>query len=170
MFTKKANLRQKLLNDPYYRFRSLEEIALAAELGVKINVANASVDDWLRLPGISIHQAKQLVALAGMGVELLCIEDIAAALSLPVERLQGLRSILQFCYYHSDSALAPPKINPNNATSEQLNSLPEMTEDLSQQLIEERSKNGNYRHIIDLQQRLNLTGQQVNQLIHYLQF
>ncbi|MBR8830933.1 MAG: hypothetical protein N5P05_000142 [Chroococcopsis gigantea SAG 12.99] len=167
---KKANLRQKILNDPYYRFQSGEEIAIAAQLGIKINVASASVDDWLRLPGISIHQAKQLVALVGMGVELLCVEDISAALSLPGDRFTPFRAVLEFCYYHEESALAPPKINPNNATPEQLNSIPGMSSSLIQGLIDERDKKGYYRHIIDLQQRLNLTGQQINQFIHYLQF
>ncbi|MCE2664314.1 MAG: ComEA family DNA-binding protein, partial [Microcystis sp. 53602_E8] len=43
-------LKAKISNDPYYRFRSLDEIAMAAQLGIKINVSQAGVDDWLRLP------------------------------------------------------------------------------------------------------------------------
>lgn len=74
-------LRAQILADPYYRFQSLAEVALAAELGISIDVNQASVDDWLRLPGLSIHQARQLVQLTQNGVQFYAIEDIAAALS-----------------------------------------------------------------------------------------
>jgi len=56
-------LRSKLLNDPYYRFQSIEEIAIAVSLGIRIDVNQANVDDWLRLPGLSIHHARSLVKL-----------------------------------------------------------------------------------------------------------
>ncbi|MCX7594440.1 MAG: hypothetical protein N2235_11880, partial [Fischerella sp.] len=44
-------LRSKLLKDPYYRLQSVEEIAIAASLGIRIDANQATVDDWLRLPG-----------------------------------------------------------------------------------------------------------------------
>ena len=52
----KMSLRSRILENPYYRFQSPFEIAVAADLGVRIDVNQAGVDDWLRLPGISIHQ------------------------------------------------------------------------------------------------------------------
>jgi len=52
-------------------------IAVAA-LGIQIDVNQASVD-WLRLPGLSIHQAR--VELCRSGVQFYCLEDIAAALN-----------------------------------------------------------------------------------------
>lgn len=55
------------LQDPYYRFQSVEELRLAAVLGVRLDVNQASVDDWLRLPGLSIHQARLLVTLNQSG-------------------------------------------------------------------------------------------------------
>ncbi|MGB7440454.1 MAG: ComEA family DNA-binding protein, partial [Coleofasciculaceae cyanobacterium] len=48
------SIRVRLENDPYYRLQSVQEIAVAAALGIKIDVNRAGVDDWLRLPGISI--------------------------------------------------------------------------------------------------------------------
>ena len=75
--------RQKMANDPYYRFGSLAELPIAAELGIKIDVNSATIDDWLRLPGLSIHQARALVALQQAGLELYSIEDLAAALGMP---------------------------------------------------------------------------------------
>jgi DNA uptake protein ComE-like DNA-binding protein len=62
--------------------------------------------------------------LSGMGVELLCLEDLAAALSVPVARLKAWEPILEFAYYSRESQLAPPKINPNTASIEQLTTLP----------------------------------------------
>lgn len=174
-WTKKLNpqrqaIRQRILNDPYYRFCSLEEIAIAAELGVKIEVNQASIDDWLRLPGISIHQARTLVDLVKMGVELLCIEDLAAALSIPVQRLNHVVPLLSFCYYDPDSLLTPQRINPNNATIEQLESIPLIDLILAQKIVHDRQKNGNYKSLANFQKRLSLDGQIIGQLMHYLQF
>jgi len=81
-------LRTKLLNDPYYRLQSGEEIQIAAKLGIRIDANQATVDDWLRLPGLSIHQARSLVELSRSGVKFYCIEDIAAALAIPAPRLE----------------------------------------------------------------------------------
>jgi DNA uptake protein ComE-like DNA-binding protein len=163
-------LRNKILNDPYYRFRSLDEIAMAAQLGIKINVSQAGVDDWLRLPGISIHQARMLVELVGMGVELLAIEDLAAALSVPVARLKAIEPILEFAYYSPESLLAPPKINPNTASLEQLKTLPLVSDNLAVAIIQKRQEQGLFKNIVDFQRRLSLDAQYISQLMHFLQF
>ena len=58
------NLRRQIhplasrLTDQGYRLRSQGEVDLAAELGFSLDVNQATVDDWLRLPGISIRQAR----------------------------------------------------------------------------------------------------------------
>ncbi|WP_049858567.1 ComEA family DNA-binding protein [Gloeothece citriformis] len=174
-FTQKLNpqhqiIRQKIKNDPYYRFQSLEEITIARELGIKIDVNQASVDDWLRLPGISIHQARILVKLVGMGVELLSIEDVAAALSVPVRRLKPLEPILDFCYYDPESLLNPQRINLNQAHVKQLEQLPFLSPTLAEQIIADRHQKGDYKNIVDFQQRLNLSGEIISQIMHYLIF
>jgi DNA uptake protein ComE-like DNA-binding protein len=97
-----SSLRTRILNDPYYRLRSLDEIKIATSLGLKIDVNQACVDDWLRLPGISIHQAQTLVKLNEAGVQFYCLEDIAAALNMPIQRLQPLALLLEFQYYERD--------------------------------------------------------------------
>lgn len=95
-------LRTAILKDPHYRLRSTREIAVAAALGVKIDANRASVDDWLRLPGLSIHQARSLVDLNRSGVQFYCLEDIAAALGLPLQQIQPLEPLLSFRYYNLD--------------------------------------------------------------------
>ena len=167
---KRQAIRHQLINDPYYRLQSVSEIEIAAELGIAIDVNQASVDDWLRLPGISIHQARELVELVGMGVQLLCLEDVAAALSVPVHRIKPWEPILHFCYYDSESLHTPFRVNPNTASHEELSLIPVLDGDLINNILENRRENGIYRNFTDLQRRLSLNGQQMSQLIHYFQF
>ncbi|MEO0539749.1 MAG: ComEA family DNA-binding protein [Cyanobacteria bacterium P01_A01_bin.105] len=157
-------LRSRLQHNPYYRFCSVKEVAAAARLGVKIDVNRATVDDWLRLPGISIHQARTLVELTQRGTPLLCLEDVAAAVNLPLSRLLPLVSILDFRYY--DEGLARP-LSLNHASGVQLMQIPGLDRALAQQLLYHR-RFGPYRSWDDVQQRLRLSPQQVTQLIHYL--
>ena len=161
-----SSIRTKLLNDPYYRLQTNAEIAIAADLGIQIDVNKAKVDDWLRLPGLSIHQARNLVQLCEAGVQFCCIEDIAAALSISVQQLQPLVPILKFCYY--DELLAIKAVSPNNATVEQLAAI--TTIDLAQAIVQNRNLQGNYRNLVDFQRRLSLPGTVISQLMYYLQF
>lgn len=163
------NLRRKILQDPYYRFQSWEEIAIAAEMGVKIEVNQAGVDDWLRLPGISIRQARTLVELVGMGMQFLCLEDLAAALSLPPQRLKPLAPLLSFAYYEVDSPLTPQRIDLNTARVEQLKQIPYLDPCEAELIVGERRENGAYQNLPDFQRRLGFSSQLMSQLMHYLQ-
>jgi DNA uptake protein ComE-like DNA-binding protein len=162
------SIRQKLLDDPYFRLKSASEIAIAAELGIYIDANQATVDDWLRLPGISIHQARSLVQLSQSGVKFYCIEDVAAALGLPVQRLLPVAAIVKFLYYHELPSAS--KINPNTASLEELIGVPIIEISLAKIIIENRNMLGKYRNLADLQQRLSLSGEAVAQLMYYLIF
>ena len=170
MFKSQFGIRNKIANDPYYRFQSLKEIAIAAELGIKIDVNLATVDDWLRLPGFSIRQARSLVELVGMGVQLLCLEDVAAAIGVSVGHLQPYEAILAFAYYDRLSPLSPVKININSASETELREIPGITNDLARTIIANRQQQGKYRHVVDLSARLNFDSNLVSQLMHYLRF
>lgn len=163
-------IRARLESNPYYRLQSAEEIAIAAELGISIDVNQASVDDWLRLPGISIHQARSLVELSGMGVQFYCLEDIAAALSVPAQRLKPLQPILNFCYYDADCLSTPQPINPNTASVEQLTKIPAVDLFLARVIVQNRLEGGNYRNLADFQRRLSLSPQLISELMYYLRF
>ncbi|MEW6495089.1 MAG: ComEA family DNA-binding protein [Cyanobacteriota bacterium] len=163
-------IRARLQSDPYYRLQSAEEIAIAVELGIKIDVNQASVDDWLRLPGISIHQARSLVELSGMGVQFYCLEDLAAALSVPAQRLKPLQPILNFCYYDADSLATPQQVNPNTASVEQLTKIPAVDLFLARAIVQNRFESGNYRNLADFQRRLSLNPQLISELMYYLRF
>ncbi|MGV0023764.1 helix-hairpin-helix domain-containing protein [Phormidesmis priestleyi ANT.L61.2] len=157
-----------ILNDPFYRFQSLDEIRLAASLGIQIDVNQASVDDWLRIPGLSIHQARMLTQLSQSGVQFFCVEDLAAALGLSLQRLKPLEPILSFCYYDEDCMTQ--RVNLNTASVEELGSIPDMGTVLARAIVRNRVSNGPYKNLVDLQKRLSLPSQTVSHLMHYLNF
>lgn len=164
-------LRAKLLNDPYYRLQSGEEMQIAAQLGIRIDANQATVDDWLRLPGLSIHQARSLVELSRSGVKFYCIEDIAAALGLPVPRLEPLKLLLNFSYYDHESLVGSTQlINPNIATVEDLVQIPYIDVFLAQAVVQNRLSAGAYRNLADFQRRLQLSGEAIAQLMYFLRF
>jgi DNA uptake protein ComE-like DNA-binding protein len=164
------SIQTRIQSDPYYRLQSAQEIEVAAALGIKIDVNQATVDDWLRLPGISIHQARSLVELANSGVQFCCLEDIAAALSIPVARLQLLQPILSFCYYDAESPATPIPIPANTASVEQLSRIPGVDLFIARAIAQNRQEMGNYRNLADLQRRLALPPDLISEIMYYLRF
>jgi DNA uptake protein ComE-like DNA-binding protein len=168
---KLQKLRTKLLNDPYYRLQSGEEIQIAAKLGIRIDANQATIDDWLRLPGLSIHQARSLVELSRSGVKFYCIEDIAAALGMPAPRLEPLKCLLNFNYYDHESLDHPTHlVNPNTATVEKLAQIPFIDLSLAQAVVQNRQSAGLYHNLADFQRRLELSGEAIAQMMYFLRF
>jgi DNA uptake protein ComE-like DNA-binding protein len=160
--------RQKMANDPYYRFSSLAELPIAAELGIKIDVNMATIDDWLRLPGISIHQARALVNLQQAGLELYSIEDLAAALGMPVQRIQAWSLVLSFQYRAPE--LQPMLCNPSLDGVAELIQIPGIDVGLAELIVVDRQAHGSYRDLGDFQRRLAVSGAVLGKLMHYLKF
>ena len=165
---KKRAIASKIQNNPFYRFSSLSEIEIAAKLGIKIDVNQAGVDDWLRLPGISIHQAKVLVELVSRGVQLVCIEDIAAVLNVPLNRLICLEPILHFAYYHSLSPASQQQLNLNQVSATALSQIPGCDRDFAELIIQEKANNGRDKDFADFQARLNISNDSLEKLIYFL--
>lgn len=169
-YFRKLSLRQKIRNNPYYRFQSLEEVAIAQSLNITIDVNTATVDDWLRLPGFSIRQAQTLTALTATGVQFYSLEDLAAALNIPVQRLEPLAPILSFCFTERDPEIAPPSLNVNTATAEELARLPFFDQAFAETVVQNRQHYGTYGNLADFHQRLGLNSDLTSQLMHYLRF
>ncbi|EKQ69617.1 DNA uptake protein [Leptolyngbyaceae cyanobacterium JSC-12] len=168
-FTKAAQsqtIKSRILHDPYYRFQSVEELQLAASFGVRIDVNRAGVDDWLRLPGLSIHQARTLTELTQAGIQLHSLEDIAAALNLPAQRLNPLAPVLQFCYYDENSLHTIQPVDVNVASVETLARIPPVDLYLARLIVQNRP----YRNLPHLQRKLSLSSELTAQLLHYLKF
>lgn len=168
-FKQKA-IASKIRNNPFYRFQSVEEIAIASQLGIKIDVNQAGVDDWLRLPGISIHQAKILTEMVRRGIPLVCLEDIAAAIEVSSARLLPLESILYFAYYEPTSALSPQKINLNQADLKEIKQLPWKNNRLPRRILKEREANGKFQDILDFQSRMKLDNEAIADLLYRVRF
>ncbi|MGB3201741.1 MAG: ComEA family DNA-binding protein [Nodosilinea sp.] len=159
-------LASRLKQDPSYRLRSYQEVEQAARIGFSVDVNRATVDDWLRLPGLSIRQAQGLVRLRQAGVQFHCLEDVAAALGVASTQIAPLAPVLSFCYYDSSDAL--PTLSLNQATVHQLGCLPGLPPALAQAIVRERSRRGPYADLADLQRRLGLAPDLVQTLMYYL--
>ncbi|NER80747.1 MAG: ComEA family DNA-binding protein [Leptolyngbya sp. SIO1D8] len=159
--------RDRWLRDPFARLTSLEEVPAAAALGVRIDANQATVDDWLRLPGISIHQARTLVTLSQSGVPFHCMEDIAAALGVPHRQLMPLNPIVQFCYYDPVSPVTGQTVLLNQATTAELLTLPGISTSLVERIINERRRSP-FANWGDFHHRLRLTPEQTACWMHYL--
>lgn len=167
--TASQSVQARIVNDPYYRLQTLEEVAIAVNLGIRIDVNRAGVDDWLRLPGLSIHQASALAELTQAGIHLHSLEDIAAVTNLPIHRLQPFEPILLFCYYDPESLHQMQRIDANTASVEMLLRIPGVDLYLARAIVQNRTM-GPYRNLINLQRRLSLPTGLTEQLLHYLKF
>lgn len=159
--------RIQMLKDPYYRFESIEEVKAAAELGITIDVNRASIDDWLRLPGLSIHQARSLTQLTQAGVQFHSLDDIAAALDIPIHTLLPLESILRF-YYYGDTNILSNCVDLNTASVQTLQQVPLFTNGLIDAIVSDRQQHGKYLSLADFQRRLSISSELMNDLIHYI--
>jgi DNA uptake protein ComE-like DNA-binding protein len=140
--------------------------SIAAPSPASIDVNQASIDDWLTLPGISIHQARSIVQISQSGVQYHDLEDLAAVLGIPAAQLVALSDRLQFCYYDGPDI---DRLDPNLATAAELSRLPGLDASWADRIIQERS-HGPYRNLAHLQQRLNLSGELLSQAMHSLRF
>ncbi|HIK16231.1 MAG TPA: ComEA family DNA-binding protein [Leptolyngbyaceae cyanobacterium M33_DOE_097] len=163
------SLAAKIKNDPFYRFQTIEELQIAAQLGISIDANQATVDDWLRLPGISIHQARALVELTHSGVQFHAIDDIAAVLGVSVDRLKPLQLVLRFCYYDPESVCTVQPVNVNTASLEMLLKVPKIDLHLARAIVAHRTTSP-YRNLPHLQKRLSLPPTLTAELMHYLRF
>jgi len=160
-------LRERLQRDPLTRLENLAEVAIAAELGMRIDVNQATVDDWLRLPNVSIHQARTLVSLSHSGVVFCGLDDVAAALGIPSPQLAPLAPVLQFCYYDEASTVTALPTSLNQATTAQLMTLPGMSMAIAERIVNERRRSP-FTNWSDVHHRLRLAPEQTSQWMHFL--
>lgn len=162
-------VRSRIQSDPTYQLQSLDEVAIAVELGVTIDVNRATEADWLRLPILTADQGRSLTALSQAGIQFHCLDDIAAALSLPVQHLHPLDPILKFYYYDTDDLTTPLPINPNQASIAALADIPGVTIALALQIVHHRTPRP-FQDLADLQKRLSLSAETIEALMHYVHF
>ncbi|MGF1513207.1 MAG: helix-hairpin-helix domain-containing protein [Elainellaceae cyanobacterium] len=158
----------EIRQNPYCRLQTPEDMAIAVELGLFIDANRAAVDDWLRLPYLSIHQARQLVALRQAGVVFYSLEDLSVGLGVSVAVFEAWAALIQFRYYSADET-SLGGLNPNYAPLTALAKLPGVGEETARAIVAARDAKP-FRDLVDLQRRLGLSRETVNQLLQYLRF
>jgi DNA uptake protein ComE-like DNA-binding protein len=139
-------------------------VALAAEMGLTVDANRATLDDWLRLPGISIHQARTLVNLRYQGVTYAALEDVATALGVPPATLYPIAPAIAFRYY--DAPVIPP-VDLNRATVEDLLRVPGMPPDWAEWIVRSRQW-GPFRDLAEFQRRCQVPPVAMERWLHYL--
>lgn len=173
----------RLQSSPYAPLNTPEEIQLASHLELTIDVNRATLRDWQRLPQLSPTQSQLLVQLTQKGMQFNSLDDMAAALGVKVKMLQPLTPVLRFYYYEDltspnvasgddseallDDTSSPIPINPNQASLSEIMQIPNMTEGLAQQIIQQR-QNQPYQNLVDLKERLSLSTETLASLMYYV--
>lgn len=159
----------KLRQNPALRLRSFEEVAHAAALGWHLDVNRATATDWLRLPGCTPRQVDLLLRLQAGGVQLSGPEDLQRLLELPEPVLRGWQPLLRFSWYADPPKAGPPPLDLNQASGEQLERRLGLSGERNQRLLRERQR-GAFLDLADLQQRLQLPADVVEELIGKVRF
>ncbi|MEB3268231.1 MAG: helix-hairpin-helix domain-containing protein [Leptolyngbya sp.] len=158
-------VRARLRKNPQARLRSPAEVAIAAALGCGIDANRATIDDWLRLPGISIHQARTLATLSQNGVAFFALEDIATALGIAVTALEPLAAAIHFRYYEPTGA--PTQLDLNRTTVAQLMQVPGLPRDWAEWIVRSR-QDGPFRDLAEFQRRCQVPPVAMARWMHYL--
>jgi DNA uptake protein ComE-like DNA-binding protein len=162
----------RLRQQPDHRLRSGDEAQHAAALGWRLDVNRASADDWLRLPGIQPGHVDLLLRLQQGGVQLSGLDDLQRLLDLPNSLLAQWEPLLLFRWYGDGlpPAAATHRLVLNRSTAAQLEQqLPQLNAERRARLLRERQRQP-FQDLADLQQRLQLPPDLVEDLIGRVRF
>ncbi|BAC91092.1 helix-hairpin-helix domain-containing protein [Gloeobacter violaceus] len=158
-----------LMQDSQQRLQSDQDMRLARELGMGIDINRCSIDDLLRLPGLSIIEARRIVEARRSGGPYLSADELIERADLSSIKVRRLEPLLQFCYYEPPVAL-PVTLDVNEASVVQLEQLEGLDTHLAVRIVREREQHGDYPSLGDLRDRLNLTPKVVARLLNRLTF
>ncbi|MCP9839389.1 hypothetical protein KBY93_01920 [Synechococcus sp. J7-Johnson] len=154
----------KLAQNPGLRLRTAEEVRQAAALGWRLDVNRATAPDWLRLPGCTPSHVDLLLRLQSGGVQLSGTEDLQNLLHVDGELIRSWTPLLEFRWYGDPPAARPAPLDLNRCRAEQLGAQLALEESRCRRLLQERSR-APFRDLADLQQRLQLPAELVEDLI-----
>lgn len=155
----------RLRQQPGAQLRDAGEVLRAAALGWRLDVNRATRADWLRLPGCEPRHADLLGRLRDGGVQLSGADDLARVLELDQATVAAWLPLLEFRWYGEPPAAAtPPPLPLNRADARQLQQQLGLSPERTGRLLRERRR-APFRDLADLQQRLQLPPQLVEQWI-----
>ncbi len=158
-----------LIQDPQQRLQSDQDMQVAKDLGMGIDINRCSVDDLLRLPGVSIIEARRIVEVRRSGGPFLSAEELHTRADLSSTKVRRLEPLLQFCYYEPTLSL-PEILDVNEATAGQLETLEGIDSSLAVRIVQERTAQGDYQNLADLRDRLSLNARVIAKLMNRLTF
>jgi DNA uptake protein ComE-like DNA-binding protein len=158
-----------LINNPQLRLQSEQDLQTAQDLGFAVDVNRASIDDLLRLPGMSIIEARRIVEERRRGGNYLSPEELHERADISATKLKRLAPLLLFCYYEPATML-PVRLAVNRVSAEQLTQLEGIDAVLAERIVRERDQGGDYRNLEDLRTRLTLSPALVAALLNRLDF
>lgn len=135
-----------------------------------LDVNRATPEQWQKLPGCSEHMVDVLMRLQRGGVQFSQLDDLALLLNLPAD-LIGLWTPHLVFRWHGDTPvlLEQPPLDLNAAAPTLLEQTLNWPKPRLQRLIEERRRKP-FEHLADLQERVCLPPDAVEQLIGRVSF
>ena len=135
-----------------------------------LDVNRATPEQWQKLPGCSEHMVDVLMRLQRGGVQFSQLDDLALLLNLPAD-LIGLWTPHLVFRWHGDTPVLPeqPPLDLNAAAPTLLEQTLNWPKPRLQRLIEERRRKP-FEHLADLQERVCLPPDAVEQLIGRVSF
>ncbi len=161
--------RLSLLHNPQQRLTSEQQMLTARELGMSIDINRCSVDDLLRLPGVTLHEARRIIEIRRSGGPYFSADELQERTDVSWEKIRRLQSMLQFRYYEQKSAL-PMLLDINSATVSQIAELEGIEPSLASRIVQERDLGGDFANISDLRDRLNLPARIIARLMNRIDF
>lgn len=161
--------RLTLLHNPEQRLTSEQQMLTARELGMSIDINRCSVDDLLRLPGVTLLEARRIVEIRRSGGPYFSADELQERTDVSWEKIRRLQSMLQFRYYEQKSAL-PQLLDINSATSNQIAQLEDIEPSLASRIVQERDLGGDFASMTDLRDRLNLPARLIARLMNRIHF
>lgn len=162
--------RMALIDNPRLRLNSERELHLARELGTRIDLNRCDVDDLLRLPGLSINQARRIVEVRRSQGQYLSPEELSTRAELSWDQVRRIEPMLMFCYYEDEPARLPAQVAVNHATVAELEMIEGMTRTLAEQIVYLRTERGSFRDLKDLRERLALPATETARFVNRLLF
>lgn len=161
--------RLAFIANPRRRLTSDTDLRLAQELGMGIDINRASIDDLLRLPGMSIIEARRIVEARSSSGPYLSADELVERAEISANKVRNLEALLQFCYYETTPALTT-HCDINDASASELAQIEGISAALADRIVLEREAHGEYASLSELRDRLALPARTVARLVNRLNF
>lgn len=145
----------KLAHNPRLRFRTVSELGHAAALGWSLSVHRAAAADWLRLPDCRPDLIDRLIRRRRDGCRWEGPQDLALALPITPQQLQGWLPVLRFDIDDAPGPEAPAPLAINQAPERLLRERLALGPERCRLLLRERAR-APFRDLADLERRLRL--------------